>query len=231
MTLQGKDRRPKADTQSRNYGHFKFLPYDGPMKPFSAACERNKEPILQVLKTVITRADRRLLEVGTGTGQHAEFMAPYFPQLEWHPTDLGERLSDLKIWHRDLRASNIQPPQRLDVSKDDFPKLKFDLVFTANTLHIMHWKDCKAFMKLLGNRLRENSRAIFYGPFNYEGNFTSESNREFDALLKERDPLSGIRSFEDIHNNMSKHGFELVEDVEMPANNRMLIFNRLKFIG
>ncbi len=197
----------------------------------SPACERNKDPILKVLKSVITRDDRRLLEVGTGTGQHAEYMAPYFPQLDWFPTDLGERLPDLKLWHRDLRIPNIQVPQRLDVGKDDFPKLKFDIVFTANTLHIMHWKDCKAFMKLLGNRLRENSKAIFYGPFNYNGSFTCTSNEEFDASLKERDSLSGIRAFEDIHHNMIKHGFELIDDIEMPANNRMLIFNRLKFIG
>ncbi len=201
------------------------------MKPFSAACERNKDPILKALKSVITKTDRRLLEVGTGTGQHAEFMAPYFPHLDWHPTDLGERLPDLKHWFRELNLSNIKEPQRLDVGKDDFPKLKFDVVFTANTLHIMHWKDCKSFMKLLGNRLREGSRAIFYGPFNYAGNFTSESNRNFDALLKELDPLSGIRSFEDIHNNMTKHGFELMDDIEMPANNRLLVFNRLKFEG
>ena len=201
------------------------------MKPFSAACERNKDPILKVLKTVITPADRRLLEVGSGTGQHAQYMAPFFPQLDWFPTELSDRLADLRQWHRELPVSNIQPPQRWDVARDDFPKLKFDVVFTANTLHIMHWKDCKAFFKLLGNRLRENSRAVFYGPFNYQGNFTCESNREFDANLKERDPLSGIRSFEDVCNNMQKHGFELQDDVEMPANNRLLVFNRLKFQG
>lgn len=199
-------------------------------KPYSAACDRNKEPILEVLERHILHSDRRLLEVGSGTGQHAVFLAPHFPQLEWHPTDLTENLPKINMWLKEANNPNIQKPVRLDVSKDDFPKLKFDVVFTANTLHIMHWKDCKSFMKLLGNRLREDSRAIFYGPFKYNGEFTSESNAEFDAGLKTRDPLSGIRAFEDVNNNMIKNGFELVHDYEMPANNRMLVYNRRRFV-
>ncbi len=123
----------------------------------------------------------------------------------------------------------IQKAQRLDVAKDDFPKLRFDVVFTANTFHIMSWKDCKSFIKLLGHRLREGSRAVFYGPFKYNGEYTSESNKEFDAMLKTRDPQSGIRAFEDINTNMMKQGFELVEDYEMPANNHCLVYVRLKF--
>lgn len=198
-------------------------------KPYSAACDRNKDAILEVLQDVIVSTDRRLLEVGSGTGQHAVYLAPFFPQLEWHPTDLSVNLAGMNLWFNEARIPNIMKPVRLDVSKDDFPKLKFDVVFTANTLHIMHWKDCKSFMKLLGKRLRENSRAVFYGPFKYNGEFTSESNAQFDEWLKERDPLSGVRSFEDVLSNMTKNGFELVSDNEMPANNRMLVFNRLKF--
>ena len=198
------------------------------MKPYSAACDRNKDPILKVLQSIIRRSDRRLLEIGCGTGQHAEYMSPYFPHLDWYPSDLGENVAQMRQWFNQDRIPNLQLPIKLDVSKDDFPKLKFDIVFTANTLHIMHWKDCKSFMKLLGNRLREDSRALFYGPFNYEGQFTSKSNEEFDASLKQRDPLRGIRSFEDINNNMTKNGFEILADIEMPAHNRVLIFNRLK---
>ncbi len=199
-------------------------------KPYSAACDRNKEPILEVLEKHILPTDRRLLEVGSGTGQHAVFLSPFFPQVEWYPTDLTENLPKINMWLKEANNPNIQKPVRLDVSKDDFPKLKFDVVFTANTLHIMSWKNCKSFMKLLGNRLREDSRAFFYGPFKYNGEFTSESNAEFDSGLKLKNPESGIRAFEDVNNNMIKNGFELVQDYEMPANNRMLVYNRRRFV-
>ena len=199
-------------------------------KPFSAACERNRDPILSVLKEYILPQDRRLLEIGAGTGQHAVYFAPKFPQVEWYPTDLSGNIFGMKKWIDEARIPNLQKPQKLDVSKDDFPKLKFDVVFTANTFHIMHWKDCKSFMKLLGHRLREGSRAIFYGPFKYNGEFTSPSNAEFDASLKERDPLCGIRAFEDVNSNMIKNGFELILDQEMPANNQILVYSRLKFV-
>jgi cyclopropane fatty-acyl-phospholipid synthase-like methyltransferase len=199
-------------------------------KPYSAACDRNKDAILEVLQNIILPTDRRLLEIGAGTGQHAVHFAPHFPKLEWYPTDLSINLAGMNLWFNEARILNIQKPTRLDVSRDDFPKLKFDIVFTANTFHIMHWKDCKALMKTLGHRLREGTSAIFYGPFKYNGEFTSQSNAEFDASLKLSDPLSGIRAFEDVHHNMEKNGFELFHDLEMPANNRLLVFNRLKFV-
>jgi len=200
-------------------------------KPYSAACENNKDVILKVLKENILSSDRRLLEIGSGTGQHAIYFAPFFPQLEWFPTDLTANLRGMNLWVTEAKVKNIFRPQLLDVSRDDFPRLKFDVVFTANTFHIMHWKDCKTFMKMLGNRLRENSRAIFYGPFKYRGEFTSTSNAEFDASLKTKDPLSGIRAYEDVNNSMLKNGFELVHDYEMPANNRILVYKRLKFVS
>jgi SAM-dependent methyltransferase len=200
-------------------------------KPMSPAAERNQEPILKVLKDFITYEDRRLLEVGSGTGQHAVYFAPHFPQLEWHPTDVSGKLKGIKQWMHEAGVRNIQPPVRLEIGKDDFPKLKFDVVFTANTFHIMPWKEGKSLIKLLGHRLREGSRAIFYGPFKYDGQFTSPSNEAFDRQLKESDPTSGIRAFEDINKAMIKNGFELIDDIEMPANNRMLVYSRLKFVS
>ncbi len=200
-------------------------------KPFSAACERNRDPILKVLEQVITPKDLRLLEIGAGTGQHAVYLAPHFPWMEWHPTDVGANLAGISLWVGEARLFNLQKPVRLDVSVDDFPKLKFDVVFTANTFHIMSWKDCKSCMKTMGKRLREGSRAIIYGPFKYNGEFTSESNAAFDMSLKENNPVSGIRAFEDVNNAMTKNGFVLMNDYEMPANNRMLVYRRLQFVG
>ncbi|HXH75657.1 MAG TPA: DUF938 domain-containing protein [Bacteriovoracaceae bacterium] len=200
-------------------------------KPFSAASERNQGPILQILKQFITKTDQRLLEVGAGTGQHAVYFAPEFPWMEWHPTDLSRNFLGMQQWFNEARIPTIQKPVRLDVNTDDFPKVKFDVVYTANTLHIMHWKECKSFFKLLGHRLREGSRVFIYGPFKYDGQFTSSSNEEFDQQLKSRDPLSGIRSFEDVNGAMIKNGFELILDEDMPANNQMLVYSRLKFVS
>jgi hypothetical protein len=197
-------------------------------KPFSGACERNRDPILEVLKDIITPADQRLLEVGAGTGQHAVYFAPSFPWMEWHPTDVSSNLAGMKMWFDEYRVPTIQKPRHLEVGKDELPKLKFDLIYTANTFHIMHWKECKSLIKMFGGRLREGSRAVIYGPFKYEGHFTSPSNEEFDQELRSRDPLSGVRSFEDVHNAMVKNGFELTLDVDMPANNQLLVFTRLK---
>lgn len=166
----------------------------------------------------------------SGNGQNAVDCAAAFPRLEWYPTDLSVKLPGMEKRFKEANIHNIKKPQRFDVSKDDFPKLRFDIVFTANSLHLMHWKDCKSLMKLLGHRLREGSRAIFYGPFKYSGEFLSENHRELDQELKMNDPLSGIRSFEDIHKNMVKDGFELVDDIEMPSKSRMLIYTRLKFV-
>lgn len=199
-------------------------------KPFSAACDRNKDPILGVLKEHITHDHKRVLEIGSGTGQHAVYFAGHFPFLEWYPSDVKSQHAGMLEWFKEFRIPNIMSPLKFEIGKDEFPKLKFDVVFTANTLHIMHWKECKTLIKMLGHRLREGSLAMIYGPFNYNGEFTSESNREFDQTLKSRDPLSGIRSFEDVNNNMVKNGFELLEDHEMPANNRMLVYRRLKFV-
>jgi cyclopropane fatty-acyl-phospholipid synthase-like methyltransferase len=199
-------------------------------KPFSPACERNQQPILEVLKQVIDEQDRRLLEIGSGTGQHAVFMAPHFPQVQWYPTDVQVNLKGINRWLEEARVPNIQKPQRVEIGKDELPKLKFDVIFTANTFHIMHWKEVKSLIKQFGGRLREGARVVIYGPFKYGGNFTTQSNEEFDLSLKAKDPMSGIRSFEDVNNNMIKNGFELVMDVAMPANNQMLVYRRLKFI-
>jgi cyclopropane fatty-acyl-phospholipid synthase-like methyltransferase len=200
-------------------------------KPHSAACDRNKDPILSVLKQYITHEDRRLLEIGTGTGQHAVHMAPEFPFLEWYPSDVAANIMGMKLWFKEARIHNIMDPIKFEIGKQEFPKLKFEIVYTANTLHIMHWKECKTLFKMLGHRLREGSRVFIYGPFKYGGDFTSDSNAQFDLQLKERDPMSGIRSFEDVNNAMAKNEFELLNDFDMPANNQMLVYKRLKFSG
>jgi cyclopropane fatty-acyl-phospholipid synthase-like methyltransferase len=200
-------------------------------KPFSAASERNKDPILDVLKQWIQPHHRRLLEIGAGTGQHAVYFAPYFPQLQWMVTDVPANHNGIAMWLRESRADNLEGPLRFKVGTDEFPTQPMDVVYTANTFHIMSWKNVKTLMKMFGHRLRKGALVLIYGPFNYGGTFTSPSNKEFDQTLKQHDPDSGIRNFEDIHKAMVKHGFELLKDHEMPANNRLLAYRRLEHMS
>lgn len=199
------------------------------MKPYSAACERNYEPILKVLKEIITPDDKKLLEIGSGTGQHAVYLAPHFKHLEWITSDVAANHDGINQWLRDARIPSIKGPINYEVGKDDFPKQPLDIIFTANTLHIMSWKECKTLFKALG-KVREGTQVVIYGPFKYNGEFTSPSNAEFDEALKIRNPLSGIRAFEDVKNAMEKNGFALSKDYEMPANNRTLVFMKLDYI-
>lgn len=190
---------------------------------------RNREPILEVLKQYIDHTGR-LLEIGSGTGEHAIFLAKHIPKLQWVTSDQKINHQNIKRWLKEAKLSNIHGPEVLKIGKDDFPRGKFDYVFTANTLHIMSWKEDKSFFKLLGKRLREGAKVFIYGPFNYNEKFTSVSNQEFDQWLKERDSKSGIRNFEDVLQSMNKFGFELIHDHTMPSNNRFLVFERFKFI-
>lgn len=194
----------------------------------SPSVARNKDPILNILKKYIDTAGR-LLEIGSGTGEHAIYFAKHLPKVQWVTSDVKPNHVNIKVWLKDAKLGNVHGPEVLKIGKDDFPKGKFDYVFTANTLHIMSWKEDKSLFKLLGKRLREGAKVLIYGPFNYDGKFTSDSNEEFDGWLKDRDPKSGIRNFEDVHQSLEKFGFELVCDHEMPANNRLLVFERLKF--
>ncbi len=195
----------------------------------SPSVQRNKDPIYEVLKQYL-RPDTRLIEIGSGTGEHAIYFGEKFPSTHWVTTDTVENLSNITAWLQEAKLKNVHGPEKLKVGEDDFPgKRPFDYVFTANTLHIMSWKEDKSFFKLIGKRLREGCLAFIYGPFNYGGNYTSDSNREFDGWLKNRDEKSGIRNFEDVESNMKKAGFKLLKDHEMPANNRLLVFERLPF--
>jgi len=191
----------------------------------------NNQEILDILEQVITRDDRRLLEVGSGSGEHAVFLAKHFPQVEWYPTDVSAKLKSMATLIQEKGSKNIQKPARMEVGKDELPKLKFDVIFTADTFHELHWKECKSLIKQFGGRLREDSRVVIYGPFKYGGNFPSPDIEALDASLKANDPSSGIRSFEDVNNAMIKNGFELIMDTALADRKQILVYKRLKFRG
>jgi len=193
-------------------------------KPYSDACERNRGPILEVLRDHF--ADRRrVLEIGSGTGQHAVHFAAALPQLTWQTSDVAANLSGIRLWLEESGLPNLPPPIALDVT-DPWPETRFDAVFTANTLHIMSWPEVRALFAALPRALAADAKLAVYGPFNYDGRFTSPSNATFDAWLKQRAAHSGIRDFEAVDELARSIGFALVEDRAMPANNRTLVWRR-----
>lgn len=196
----------------------------------SPATYRNRDHILEVLKDHEVYKGK-LLEIGSGTGEHGLFFAQKLPALKWVTSDVKTNHVFIKEHMDTCDLKNLLGPEVLKVGVDDFPRGKFDYVFTANTLHIMSWKECKSLFKLFGKRLREGSLVFIYGPFKYDQKFTSPSNEQFDINLKESNPNSGIRSFEDVCSNMTKAGLELVQDHDMPANNRVLVFRRVAYIS
>ena len=193
-------------------------------KPFAPSCERNQSVILDVLQSIITVDDKHLLEIGSGTGQHAVFMAPHFSHLQWHTADLKQNHVGINMWLEEAKLDNISAPIVYESGKSDFPDIDVDIVFTTNTLHIMSWQNVKNLIKQMGENLKTGSKIIIYGPFNYNGQFTSGSNAKFDVWLKEQEPHRGIRNFEDIVQLMTDVGIDLKQDIEMPANNRILYF-------
>jgi SAM-dependent methyltransferase len=191
--------------------------------PFSEACERNKHPILDVLRTAF--ADRRrVIEIGAGTGQHAVHFARHLPWLEWLPTDRHEYLADLAARVAAEGPPNLVAPVALDVLQPQWPPLRGDAVFSANTLHIMSWPAVEALFAALPHLLEQGGVLAIYGPFKYAGRFTAGSNAAFDAMLRERDPASGVRDFEAVHALARAAGLALVADHAMPANNQLLVW-------
>jgi cyclopropane fatty-acyl-phospholipid synthase-like methyltransferase len=193
-------------------------------KPFAPHCERNKEPILAVLQPYLLNR-RRVLEIGSGTGQHAVFFAPALPNTVWQTSDLEENLSGIRLWVQEAALPNLPQPLLLDVT-GEWPKQRFDAAFTANSLHIMAWTAVEQFFAGIDAVLERDGLLAVYGPFNYHGTYTSESNREFDGWLKHRSALSGIRDFEAVDALANRIGLQLVNDHAMPANNRLLVWRR-----
>jgi len=195
------------------------------MKPFSQACENNKVPILNEILTYLNLCES-VLEIGSGTGQHAVFFAENVPKLHWHTSDREENHAGIIQWVKESELTNVEFPIKLNVASDAWPTIKVDGVFTANTCHIMHWHEVVAMIEGVKNMLTINGIFMIYGPFNYNNEYTSESNRRFDNVLKERDPDSGIREFTEIESIAKNNSFSMFKDIAMPANNRLLILKK-----
>lgn len=195
-------------------------------KPWSESCEQNKAPILAVLQQVLGPKDK-VLEVGSGTGQHALHFAAAMPGLSWQPSDRAENLAGIRAWLAEAGLVNVQAPLELDVL-DPWPDLRVQAVFSANTAHIMSWAAVEAMFRGVAGVLAEGEGGCFclYGPFSYHGRHTSPSNAQFDRMLQARDPLSGVRDIDDLNRLATANGLQADGDYEMPVNNRILVWSR-----
>ncbi len=200
---------------------------------WSEACERNRDPILAVLRPHL-QVRQRVLEIGSGTGQHAAYFAEQLPHLHWQASDHPDYLPGIAERLAEAALPNAPPPWPLQAVLEPQPGLapwpsgagSFDAVYSANTLHIMSWAHVQALFAGLPAVMAPGAVLFVYGPFNYGGEYTSDSNRTFDAWLKDRDPASGIRDAEAVDALAAAQGLVLIDDVAMPANNRLRVWRR-----
>lgn len=195
------------------------------MKPYSESCARNQGPILTQLQSLFA-GSRHVLEIASGTGQHAVFFGRQLPHLLWQTSELPENHAGILAWLTEAALPNVLPPVALDVNDSLWPIANVDAVFNANTVHIVSWAAVEKMFAGIGRVLEAGGILCLYGPFNYDGQYTSESNAQFDVWLKNRDPRSGIRDFSAIDQLAGTQGLSLIEDIPMPANNRLLTWRK-----
>jgi len=191
-------------------------------KPFSQSCENNKHAILNVLSREFMQSNK-ILEIGTGSAQHAVYFAAALEHLTWQTSDLACNHAGIHTWLDSVDLANLHRPLLLDLNLP-WPVESVDGIFTANTLHIVNWSLVKRFFLGVGEHLSAGGKLCIYGPFNYQGQFTSQSNADFDVWLKNIDVERGIRDIEAISELASAQGLRLIQDHIMPANNRLLVF-------
>lgn len=193
------------------------------MKPYAESCDQNRAPLLEVLTPLLTER-RSLLEIGSGTGQHAVYFSRQLPHLSWQCSDVAENHPGIHAWLAEEGPPNALAPLLLDVRYGPWPQPAFEAVFSANTVHIMGWPAVEAMFAGVAGVLIPGGLFILYGPFNYGGRYTSESNARFDQWLRLRDPHSAIRDFEALDALAQAAGMVLHADIAMPANNRTLVW-------
>ncbi len=194
------------------------------IKPHSTSSVENREPILAVLQPLFANVGR-VLEIGSGTGQHAIFFAAALPHLIWQTSELEDNLAGIQLWLDEAALPNTPPPLQLDVSHI-WPDALFDAAFTANTAHIMSIVDVAMMFCGIGAVLNPGGLFVQYGPFNEGGQFTSASNQAFDASLRERDPRMGLRDVDELQVIAARHDLTLLVKHQMPVNNQILVWQR-----
>ena len=195
-------------------------------KEYAPACERNSQVILNVLRDILARA-RTVLEIGSGTGQHAAFFARELPHLDYTPSDRPGHLASIHAWREDAQLQNLQPPLEVDLLDDACQLPPVDAILCINTVHIVAWRGTERLFQLATDTLPEAGVLYVYGPYRYPDRALEPSNESFDQWLKARDPASGIRDFEAVDRQAGQAGMQLAGDIAMPANNRSIWWRKV----
>ena len=196
-------------------------------RPDAPATKRNRDPILKALKKEL-HGEKELLEIGSGTGQHAVYFAKHMPMIVWQTSDQKKNHDAIQSWIESTNSNNLKLPLNLEIGlNEDHIKKKYDDVFSSNTSHIMSFKNVEKMFSLVGRILRKNGKFFLYGPFRVNGDFTSKSNEKFNDELNQKDPIMGIRDIEKldkfaIQNNLSNYAF-----LQMPANNFLSVWSKI----
>lgn len=196
------------------------------MKPYADSCEQNQGQILEVLREEFAQ-NKNVLEIASGTGQHAVFFGRALPHLTWQTSELPQNHAGIQAWLDEAQLANVRSPVTVDVYAPAWPIDQVDAVFNANTVHIVSWQGVVQMFAGIGRVLSVGGILCIYGAYNYDGKFTSESNARFDSWLKSRDPVSGVRDFEAVNLLAEAQGLSLLKDVSMPGNNHTLVWQRI----
>lgn len=189
---------------------------------FSPSVARNRDEIRDALRTTLPRRGV-VVEVASGTGEHAIHVASCMPDLIWHPTDRdAEALASIAAWRRRAQLENLRPAQHLDVV-EPWPIDYADAVVAINFFHITPWEACQAFLSGAAGILAPRGTVVIYGAFLCNDRPTAPSNLDFDARLRETDPSYGVRHLEAVEQEASRHGLELARVTSMPNNNFLLV--------
>lgn len=194
-------------------------------KRFAPSTQRNRDPILAVLRRILPKRGR-LLEIASGTGEHAAFFAPFFPDLIWQPSEIAsDHLASIAAWVEEAGVTNLRPPLQVDVAAP-WPVKSLDAIFNANMIHISPWDTAIGLMAGAGKHLVPGGFLVLYGPFRIGGVHVSDGNANFDVSLRTQNERWGVRDLEDVIALAMANGLTHVETVEMPANNRTVVFQR-----
>ena len=191
------------------------------MKCFAEACERNRDPILAVLREVLPQSGE-VLEIASGTGQHAAYFSRNLPNLVWQPSDLAHAFPSINAWREEFWAPNLYSPILIDLLGTNNVTIRADAIVCINVVHIVAWEGVEHLFKIAATVLEPAGILYFYGPYRYSDRILEPSNSAFDCWLKENNPVSGIRDYAAVESLANSNGFLFGGDIPMPSNNRSI---------